>query len=218
MKKTTIFIKIGTLIPIMLLLFACNPIENDSDSTMLLIVESLTGLDQEGTESNFIQSDVLTEDPQTGAGTIYADIGSASLRAQFLDPDPILGTSQYNSIIVTRYIVSYFRSDGNNREGIDIPYSFEGYLNELIETNQTVKVSFVIVREVAKAEPPLVDLAIGRSDGVLEMRAKVEFFGHDITNREVKASGYITIFFANYAGSGGGGGGGGEETQDKKGE
>jgi hypothetical protein len=90
-------------------------------------------------------------------------------------------------------------------------------MNELIEANQTVQISFVIVREVAKAEPPLVDLAIGRSDGVLEMRAKVEFFGHDITNHEVKATGYITIFFANYAG-GGGGGGGGEETQSIKGE
>ena len=218
MKKTNVFIKIGTLISIMLLLFACNPVENDSDSTMMLIVESLTGLDQEGNESNFIQSDVLTEDPTTGAGTIFADISSASLRAQFLDPEPILGTSQYNSIIVTRYIVSYFRSDGNNREGIDIPYTFEGYMNELIEANQSVNISFVIVREVAKAEPPLVDLAIGRSDGVLEMRAKVEFFGHDITNHEVKATGYITIFFANYAGGGGGGGGGGEETQSKKGE
>jgi hypothetical protein len=200
MKKTNVFIKLGTLIPIMLLLFACNPVENDSNSTMMLVVDSLTGSDIEGNESNIIQSDVLNEDPSTGASVIHADLANAALRAYFLDPDPILGTSQYNSIIVTRYIVSYFRSDGHNREGIDIPYSFEGYINQQIDANEVVEISFVIVREVAKAEPPLVDLSIGRSDGVLEVTAKVEFFGHDLTNREVKATGYISIFFANYGG------------------
>ena len=200
MKKTNVFIKIGTLIPIMLILFACNPVENDSDSTMMLVVDSLTGLDQAGNESNVIQSDVLSVDSTTGATVIFADMASAALRAYLLDPDPILGTSQYNSIIVTRYIVSYFRSDGKNREGIDIPYSFEGYINEQIDANQVVDISFVIVREVAKAEPPLVDLSIGRSDGVLEVTAKVEFFGHDLTEREVKATAYISIFFANYGG------------------
>lgn len=200
MKKTNVFIKIATLIPILLFVFACNPIENDSNSTMLLIVESLMGTDQEGNDSNFIQSDVLSEDSATGQATIFADIATAALKANFLDPEPLLGTSQYNSIIVTRYIVNYFRSDGKNREGIDIPYSFEGYLNEQIEANQTVNISFVIVREVAKAEPPLVDLSLGRSDGVLEVTAKVEFYGHDLTNREVKATAYISIFFANYGG------------------
>jgi len=200
MKKTNVFIKIVTLIPILLFVFACNPIENDSNSTMLLIVESLMGTDQEGNDSNFIQSDVLSEDSATGQDTIFADIATAALKANFLDPEPLLGTSQYNSIIVTRYIVSYFRSDGKNREGIDVPYSFEGYLNEQIEANQTVNISFVIVREVAKAEPPLVDLSLGRSDGVLEVTAKVEFYGHDLTNREVNATAYISIFFANYGG------------------
>ncbi|MBN2245175.1 MAG: hypothetical protein JW755_04955 [Candidatus Aminicenantes bacterium] len=208
MKKTNIIIKFATLIPVMLILFACNPIENDSNSTMMLVVDSITGFDQEGNEANIIQSDVLTEDQTTGAAVIIADLANAALRAYFLDPDPIMGTSQYNSIIVTRYIVSYFRSDGRNREGIDIPYSFEGYINQQIDANEIVEISFVIVREVAKAEPPLVDLSMGRSDGVLEVTAKVEFFGHDLTNREVKALGYISIFFANY----GGGGSGSSET------
>jgi len=57
----------------------------------------------------------------------------------------------------------------------------------------------VIVREVAKMEPPLVNLQEGRDIGVLQVHAKVEFFGHDMANKNIKATGYLDIFFANYA-------------------
>jgi hypothetical protein len=90
------------------------------------------------------------------------------------------------------------RSDGKNTEGVDVPYSFEGYLSTLVEINKTSEISFVIVRAVSKAEPPLSNLAEGRGEGVLEIQAKVDFYGHDLTNKNVKATGYLTIFFANY--------------------
>jgi hypothetical protein len=51
---------------------------------------------------------------------------------------------------------------------------------------------------VAKLEPPLIALADGRAEGVLTCVAKIDFYGHDMINNKVKATGYLTIYFANY--------------------
>jgi len=51
----------------------------------------------------------------------------------------------------------------------------------------------------------LVDLHLGRDLGVLTCLTKVVFYGKDITGRAVKATGYLTIHFANYANESGGG-------------
>lgn len=195
--KTTLTIMV--IVPAMLLLISCNPIENDTKSASLLIVEDLTGYDMEDQVVNFLESDVLRVDPTTQIGTIHADAASVTLSAQLLDPASINGPSIYNDITITRYIVSYFRSDGKNVEGVDVPYSFEGHLSTLIPIGSTTSLSFTIVRAVAKDEPPLVDLQVGRAEGVLTVTAKVDFYGHDQTNRNVTATGYLTIHFANYA-------------------
>ena len=57
------------------------------------------------------------------------------------------------------------------------------------------------MREVAKLETPLIDLAQNRAEGVIEATAKIELYGHDLAQHKVKATGYLTIFFANYADS-----------------
>ena len=61
--------------------------------------------------------------------------------------------------------------------------------------------SFVVVREVAKLESPLIDLAQNRAEGVIEATAKIELYGHDLVENKVTATGYLTVFFANYADS-----------------
>jgi hypothetical protein len=62
--------------------------------------------------------------------------------------------------------------------------------------DESVAVPFVVVLESAKTAPPLSSL-IGTST-VLETRAKIEIFGHDLTEHAVTATGYLTIFFADY--------------------
>ncbi len=198
MKKVKLTLTIIVILPFVLFLLSCNPIENESQSSSLLIVESLTGTDIEGNEVNLLESDVLKVDSSTGDTYITADIAKAILSAKLLQPDSLLGPSHHNNIMVTRYVVSYFRSDGKNTEGIDVPYSFEGSLSTLVEIDSSVTISFAIVRAVAKAEPPLVNLTEGRGEGVLQVTAKVEFYGHDMTNRNVKATGYLSIYFSNY--------------------
>ena len=179
-------------------LTSCNPVENETESASLLIVESLTGLSMAGIEGFFLQSDVLIQDAATGVTSVRADSAAASLRAATLDPNPLLGESPYNDIQLTRYVVRYVRADGQNREGVDVPYTFEGSLSALIRIGVSTTVSFVIVREVAKQEPPLLNLWTAYPGEVLNVTAKVDFYGRDLANKAVKATGMLPITFANY--------------------
>jgi len=194
-KPATILLILAVLTSI-LMLSACNPLEDDSKSSSFIIIESITGTDLAGKTASFLQSDVVLTDL-----TVVADVATATLRASLLDPAPILKPSQYNDIILDRYIVSYSRVDGKNRQGVDVPYSFEGSLSQILKIGTSVTLSFVVVREVAKLESPLIDLVQNRAEGVIEATAKIEFYGHDLVNNKVMATGYLTIFFANYADS-----------------
>jgi len=174
-------------------LSGCNSLENKSKSNSMLIVEAITGTDVSGNESDFLQSDVIKSD-----NTIVADLAKATLSASLMDPAPILGTSQYNNIMVTRYVVSFSRTDGRNTPGLDVPFPFEGSLSTLVRTDASTSVSFVIVREAAKLEPPLMNLGDSAYGDIIQMTAKIDFYGHDLANNAVSASGYLAIYFANY--------------------
>jgi hypothetical protein len=183
-----------------LILPACNPLEKDSDAMSLLLVESLTGKTMDGTETNFLQSDVLFQDPTTGAATIIADTAKATLNARQLDPNPILGPSSFADITITSYAVSFFRSDGKNVQGVDVPYSFSGPVSVRISVGVATALSFIIVRETAKQEAPLVNLLqAGSRAEVLAVTARVDFYGVDGSNKKVTATAYLPIYFANYA-------------------
>ena len=199
MKKANYLLKLLAILPAIYFFISCNAVENETNSSSILLVENIMGQDMEDNEANFLQSDVLYQDPTTEAETIHADIATATLQTKLLNPLSVTGPSQYNDIMLDRYVVTYFRSDGNNIEGVDVPYSFEGHLSVNIPVDSEVKITFVIVREVAKMEPPLVGLTEGRDVGDLQVHAKVEFFGHDTANKNIKATGYLDIFFANYA-------------------
>jgi hypothetical protein len=199
MRKATYAFFMPVMLVAVLFLASCNAIEDDSESATMIVVENLLGSNMSGEAVNFLQSDVLYVDPSTQESSIIADTAVATLRARLLDPGSLYGPSQYNDITLDRYVVSYTRSDGQNSEGVDVPYAFEGYLNLSLTVDTAVDVSFIIVREVAKMEPPLVNLQNNRDLGVLQVHAKVQFYGHDLTGNVVTASGYLDIFFANYA-------------------
>jgi len=198
MKMIRPIITILAILSLSFYFTSCNPIEDETQSATMLIVNNITGYDIEGNEANFLQSDVLKVDETTGNTYVTADKAKATLSAQLLQPNAPLGASQYNSILVTRYVVSYIRTDGKSTEGVDVPYSFEGSLSTLVEVGQSVEISFIVVRAAAKLEPPLLNLAEGRAEGTLNVTAKIDFYGHDLANRKVKATGYLTIVFANY--------------------
>jgi len=178
---------------------ACNPVENESQSASRLILDSLTGIDVLGNAANFLNSDVVLMDTDTGSLSWRSDIATATFSVIPYDPEPILGTSPYYDVQITRYTVTFVRNDGRNIPGRDVPYSFEGQLSLKITVNETGSVSFVIVREVAKQEMPLLGLYSANIGDVLNMTAVIEFFGQDLAGRMVKATGYLPVYFANYA-------------------
>ncbi|MFW6131926.1 MAG: hypothetical protein ACOC5F_04950 [Candidatus Aminicenantaceae bacterium] len=197
MKYLKNILKCLAFIPLLIFL-SCNPLVNESQSNSLLIVSNLLGTDLEGNDVNYLQSDVVKVDEDTGQEYVTADSATVTFEAKLMNPDPTTQTSQYNDIIVDRYIVSYSRTHGNNTPGVDVPYPFEGSLNTLVEIGTSESVSFIVVREVAKLETPLLDLKDGRGNGVLQVTATIDFYGHDLSNNTVKATGYLNIFFANY--------------------
>jgi len=198
MKNTKKIVSLTVVVAAVLFLSSCNPVENKTKSASMLIVESIQGQDISGKAASYLQSDVYKE----STSTVIADVATATLRTETLDPSPLLGNSQYNDILVTRYTVAYSRTDGKNTPGVDVPYPFEGSLSALVKVGSTTSFSFIVVREVAKLEMPLVRLADGRAEGVIQVTANIEFYGHDMTNNNVKTTGDLAIFFAQYADSG----------------
>ncbi len=186
------------VIPAIFLLFSCNPIEDDSRSDSVLLVVSITGTDLEDNDVNYLQSDVVMIDIDTGNTTVAADDAKVMFSTESLDPEPWLGTSHYSDVFVTHYVVTYSRSDGKNQEGVDIPYSFDGSFTARVQIGSSTEVSFIVVRAVSKLEPPLINLRVGRGEGELKTTARIDFYGNDTLGNKVKATGYLTIFFANY--------------------
>ena len=73
MKKANLALKALVILPMVLAILACNPVENESTSATLLVVESVLGQDFEGNEAAYLESDVLVEDLDEGTSTIHAD-------------------------------------------------------------------------------------------------------------------------------------------------
>jgi hypothetical protein len=208
MRKMKNVFKLMVIVPVLFLLFSCNPLEDDSKSDSLLLVVNIVGTDIENSEANFLESDVVDTDSE-GNTSVADDAAVVTFTARTLNPSPLFDdTSVYSNIFVERYVVSYFRSDGKSQEGVDVPYAFEGAMSAMVEVDAEESVSFIIVRAIAKLEPPLVDMAQGRGEGQLNVTAKIDFYGKDTVGNSVKATGYLSIFFADYAEQESSGGGG----------
>jgi len=199
MNKQRQILLLGLVFAAGLALIACNPIEDKSESASLLTVLTVQGVDSTGTTTDYLNSDVAKVDSTTGLSTVAADSAVALLKVTTLDPNPIGGASQYNDVTLDRYVVSYRQPNGAAREGVDVPYSFEGMVTRTIPANSQDSLGFIVVREAAKLESPLVQLV--NSGDVLQCTARIDFYGHDQANKKVTATGYLTIFFSNYADS-----------------
>lgn len=163
------------------------PLENDSDSSSFIVVESIVGKDISGNDSTVVFSDVSNGLP---------DFATATLRAAMLDPNPINGVSQYSDIMLTRYVVTYTRSDGASTEDSEVPYHFEGSLSNLLPVGSSVSLPLMIVKETAKAQPPLA--ALEDTTDILECTIRIDFYGHDLRNKNVTQKAFITIRFGDF--------------------
>ncbi len=142
------------------------------------------------------------------AGTICADFATVAVanRAKNLN---VTVPAVPQAIIVNRYEVSYYRSDGRATQGVDVPYSISGALTASVDaaTGGTVNIPIEVVRRQAKMEPPLVQLRIpdGQNGGqslIVTMFAKITLYGQTVAGENVSASGSMQIDFADYVDTG----------------
>jgi hypothetical protein len=125
------------------------------------------------------------------------DNATANIIVRLINPDPISGPSQFNDVVLTSYRVTYELATGPGTPGTDVPLPFDGnFSTVLCPVDDQVSVPFVVVLEAAKQAAPL-NALIGTAT-VLERKAKIEIFGHDLTDHPVTATGYLTIYFADY--------------------
>jgi hypothetical protein len=183
--------RIGTFAMLSFLVGAssCSEMVRTGDASSFLVITTLTGGDDNDAT---VESDVVTDD-----GGILTDSGQASLQLQMKDPGGA-GPSQVNAITVTQYRVEFIRSDGRNTPGVDVPFPFSGGVTTTIAGTGTV--SFTLVRVQSKEEAPLRALRGGGGALAISTVARITFFGHDQTGREVSVTGNLDVTFADWAG------------------
>lgn len=194
------------LLAVMLVSYACTRVEDNSRSGSLLTVESITGeIGGEATESTPLLSDTCDnpndqpQDPQLCG--VFNDNANITFSNDYLQVGPGSGVTQgsfLNDIIVNRYRVDYFRSNGRNTPGVDVPYGIDGTMNVRVPLNSTGTGGIVVVRHQAKKEPPLSELDNGSSEHVITAQAEIKFYGVDLAGHTVSAVGYLEIHFANF--------------------
>ena len=163
-------------------------------SPVYLIIDSLTGARGGTTTGEFgtpLSSDVITNT------VTFADLGQVTLRVAPKDITNPVGPTTNNDVTVTRYHVSYRRSDGRNTQGLDVPFAFDGAVTGTIAAGGgTSTLTFELVRAVAKRETPLVNLV--SSQTVVTTIAEVTLYGSDQTGNGVVVTGLIQIDFGNF--------------------
>jgi hypothetical protein len=206
MKAKTLKYKPAFLILLLALLitYACTRVENDSRSGSLLTIDSVTGQvgDKNGNfqDSTPLLSDTCDNDNSQPQDPDLCTVVNDNAIITFSNQLLLGGTSgtAFQDIIVNRYRVDYFRPNGRNVPGVDVPYGIDGTMNVRVVAGGSSTGTIVIVRHEAKREPPLAELDNGQSEDVLTANAQIRCFGQDVAGHTVSATGYLEIHFANY--------------------
>ena len=166
----------------------------EGTGTSFLIVEGMDfapGNDRTQFEAT-LHSDVNTP------GGNFDDLGRATFRLGLKDPGPSAAPNtptQNQFITIDRYHVRFFRADGRNTQGVDVPYEFDGAFTATVRSN-SVQSAFVVVRHDAKREAPLAILGSNRL--ILTIIAEITFYGRDQTGHETQAVARASIDFGNF--------------------
>jgi hypothetical protein len=185
---------------------ACGDVVRSSRAPVILVMDSLTatrGTSQGGTAAANLVSDVLTIVTSGGTctqanpcPTIFGDTGTVTLSLAAKDINTPTGLTSNNQVTVNRIHVSYRRTDGRNTEGVDVPFGFDTASTITVPITGNATTSFILVRNSAKQEPPLVQLV--NNGQTITAIADVTVFGADIVGNAVSVSGSIGITFGNF--------------------
>jgi hypothetical protein len=164
----------------------------DNDSPVMLLMNSINN------------GSTFTSDVSTPSADVVAV--SVSLRAK--NPKgPQTGVIPMD-VVLNQYTVRFFRTDGRDVEGQDVPYSFSSAMAAPIDiaTSGGVVVSIPLVRAQAKQEPPLRNLRVipgittnplpsATINPVVTMIAEITIYGYTFANEKVSVTGRVTVDF-----------------------
>jgi hypothetical protein len=191
---------------------SCGDVVRSGRAPVFLVIDSLGGAaggSKSTTFTSTLSSDVITNvtqpapcAPEHPCPTIFGDSGQVVLRLSPKDIGPVgltVTPSTNNEVTITRVHVEYRRADGRNTPGVDVPYAFDGATTGTVPASGTATLSFVLVRNTAKQESPLVQL---ETNGVIITTiASVTFYGRDQVGNDISATGSIQIDFGNFGDS-----------------
>jgi hypothetical protein len=161
---------------------------SNDNAPVLLIVASING------------GSVMHSDVGGGSAGVCPDIVEVAVANRSKNPNaptPVIPMH----LLLNRYEVRYFRSDGRSTQGVDVPYSISGALASEVDVanSGTTSVPVQVVRAQAKLEPPLIQLRnAGGQALIVSMFAEVTIYGQTVAGQVAKASGTMQIDFANY--------------------
>ncbi len=167
-----------------------------------------------------IISDVEQIDEQTGSPSIVNDNASVIVNIFRKNNNDNLGTTAAEHIYLERYEVRYFRTDGHNTEGVDVPYRVTGPLGNVrfhtvgAGEELEAEIVVVVVRHQAKLEPPLRNLRRGSisdsgasqfpQQAILTCIAEITIHGRTLQGDALVAVGRIPVTFGDFADEEGG--------------
>jgi hypothetical protein len=154
-------------------------------STVLLTVESIN-------EGAPILSDVRGVDTNPDTIVNCSTVVSVSARTK----NPTQPAQPVQDVRLTRYEVSYRRSDGRGVQGVDVPYTISGNMTiTVVAGGEATSFPIDLVRHQAKLLPPLSNIT---GLQVVTMFADVTLSGATISGSNVSAPGSVQVTFADY--------------------
>ena len=158
---------------------------NNGNSEVILLMTAIN-------DGSPLDSDVIIS-----SGGVCPDLVSLRLENHFKNPG-LANTGFRHDFTVERYEIHYFRSDGRNQEGVDVPFAITGNVSQEVIEENAANLLVEVVRRQAKLEPPLLNLVSGGAI-IVTMFAEITLHARTTTGQITNSvSGRLQIDFANF--------------------
>lgn len=202
----------GGVVSVALAMAGCVP-QWAQDNSSPYIMEIINITDEAGQTP--IISDVVVGDGEFG--TVDNDNARVSVNIFRKNNNPALSTSPVEHVYLERYEIRYFRTDGRDTEGVDVPFRTTGPVgNFRFHTagpggsgELQADLVILLVRHQAKLEPPLRNLRFSnvtdtgtRQDSganIMTCVAEITIHGRTVQGDALRAVGRADVIFGDFA-------------------